>query len=273
MEPQVLLEVKGHVAVVTINRPKALNALNTSVYHELDVIFAEIEANNDVYAVVLTGSARVDKEGNIVPAKQSFVAGADIAQMSTLTVAEGKFFGNDGNAVCRKIENFKRPVIAAINGFCLGGGCELAMCADIRLAAENAVFGQPETGLGITPGCGGTQRLARIVGMGKAKEMIYTARGNYSAQQALEMGLVEHVYPYADLMPEAMKLAEEIASKAPIAVALCKEAINVGMQMDMDSALKLEANLFGQCFATEDQKMAMSEFVNKVKPRSAFQNK
>ena len=131
----------------------------------------------------MTGSGLVDKERNIVPAKQSFVAGADIAQMKDLAVAGGKFFGNDGNAVCRRIENFKYPVIAAINGFCLGGGCELAMCADIRICSENASFGQPEVGLGITPGCGGTQRLARLVGMGKAKEMIYTARGNYTLCQ------------------------------------------------------------------------------------------
>lgn len=274
-EPQVLVEQQGQIAIVTINRPKALNALNTSVYHELDAAFDEITKMDDVRCVILTGSARVDKEGNIVPEKQSFVAGADIAQMKDLDVAGGKFFGNDGNAICRKIENFKLPVIAAINGFCLGGGCELAMCCDIRLASDKASFGQPEVGLGITPGCGGTQRLARIVGLGKAKEMIYTARGNYTAQDALEMGLVNYVYPYEQLMDEAMKLASKIAKQAPVAVALCKEAINMGMQCDIDTALKFEANCFAQCFATEDQKTGMTDFVEKKKgpEKRPFQGK
>ncbi len=262
MEKQVIIEKKGNVAIVTINRPKALNALNSSVYHELDAAFSEVGAMEDVYCVILTGAG--DK---------SFVAGADIAQMKDLDVAGGKQFGNDGNAVCRRIETFRRPVIAAINGYCLGGGCELAMCADIRICSENARFGQPETGLGITPGCGGTQRLARLVGLGKAKEMIYTARGNYTAQDALQMGLVNYVYPQEILMEEALKLANSIAQQAPIAVAFCKEVINAGIQTDIDSALQMEANVFAQCFATEDQKMAMTEFVNKVKPKSPFQNK
>lgn len=264
-EKQVLVEQQGQIAIITINRPKALNALNTSVYHELDAILDEIEAMEDVRCIVLTGSARVDKEGNIVPQKQSFVAGADIAQMKDLDVAGGKFFGNDGNAICRRLENFPVPVIAAINGFCLGGGCELAMCCDIRLASEHASFGQPEVGLGITPGCGGTQRLARLVGMGKAKEMIYTARASYTAQDALAMGLVNYVYPYEQLMEEAMKLAKTICKQAPVAVRLCKEAINVGCQMDLDSALKYEANCFAQCFATEDQTNGMTDFVEKKK--------
>lgn len=264
MEPQVLVERKDKVAVVTINRPKQLNALNSSVYAELDAAFKEISAMDGVYCVVLTGSG-----------EKSFVAGADIAQMKDLNVAGGKFFGNDGNAVCRRIETFKYPVIAAINGFCLGGGCELAMSADIRICSENAKFGQPEVGLGITPGCGGTQRLARLVGMGKAKEMIFTARANYTAQDALDMGLVNYVYPLETLMEEAMKLANQIAAQAPIAVALCKEVMNNGVQCDIDTALQMEANVFAQCFATEDQKMAMTAFVNKVKPadRGPFQNK
>lgn len=264
-EKQILVEQQGQIAVVTINRPRALNALNTSVYHELDSVLDQIETMEDIRCIILTGSARVDREGNIVPQKQSFVAGADIAQMKDLDVAGGKFFGNDGNAICRRLENFPVPVIAAINGFCLGGGCELAMCCDIRLASEYASFGQPEVGLGITPGCGGTQRLARLVGLGRAKEMIYTARANYTAQQALEMGLVNHVYPYENLMEEALKLAKSICKQAPVAVKLCKEAINVGCQMDLDSALKYEANCFAQCFATEDQKNGMTDFVEKKK--------
>ena len=186
----VKVEKKGNVAVITIEHMQAMNALSTDMYAQLEEAFDTVAAMEDAYCVVLTGSSRVNKKGKTV---QSFVAGADISQMSTMTVEEGKFFGNDSNRVCWKIENFKRPVIAAINGFCLGGGVELAMSCDIRICSENATFGQPEVGLGITPGCGGTQRLARLVGAGKAKEMLYTARGNYSAQDALDMGLVNYL--------------------------------------------------------------------------------
>lgn len=268
----VTIEKKGHVAIVKIEHMQAMNALSTDMYAQLEEAFDQVGAMEDVYAVVLTGSSVVNKKGKTV---NSFVAGADIAQMSTMTVAEGKAFGNDSNRVCWKIENFKRPVIAAINGFCLGGGCELAMSCDIRLASENASFGQPEVGLGITPGCGGTQRLARIVGLGKAKEMLYTARATYTAQDALQMGLVNYVYPLESLVDEAVKLAEEIAAQAPIAVSLCKEAVNVGMQTDLNSALKFEGNVFGECFATEDQKYGMSYFLdkNRDKPAKEFGNK
>ncbi len=268
----VVIEKKGHVAVVKIEHMQAMNALSSDMCAQLEEAFDEVAKMDDVYCVVLTGSSVVNKKGKTV---NSFVAGADIAQMSTMTVAESKAFSNESNRIYLKIENFKRPVIAAVNGFCLGGGCELAMCCDIRLASDNALFGQPEVGLGITPGRGGTQRLARIVGLGKAKEMLYTARGNYSAQAALEMGLVNYVYPLDQLMDEALKLAEEIAAQAPIAVSLCKEAINVGMQTDLNSALKLEANLFGECFATEDQKYGMAYFLdkNKEKPAKEFKNK
>ena len=268
----VVVEKKGHVAIVKIEHMKAMNALSTDMYAQLEEAFDEVAKMDDVYCVILTGSSTVNKKGKTV---NSFVAGADIAQMSTMTVAEGKAFGNDSNRVCWKIENFKRPVIAAINGFCLGGGCELAMSCDIRLASDNALFGQPEVGLGITPGCGGTQRLARLVGMGKAKEMLYTARGNYTAKDALDMGLVNYVYPLDQLMDEAMKLAEEIAAQAPIAVSLVKEAVNVGYQTDLNSALKLEGNCFGECFATEDQKYGMAWFLdkNRDKPAKQFQNK
>lgn len=268
----VKVEKKGNVAVITIEHMKAMNALSTDMYAQLEEAFDAVAAMDDAYCVVLTGSSMVNKKGRTV---QSFVAGADISQMSTMTVEEGKAFGNDSNRVCWKIENFKRPVIAAINGFCLGGGCELAMSCDIRICSDNALFGQPEVGLGITPGCGGTQRLARIVGLGKAKELIYTARGNYSAQDALDMGLVNYVYPIDELMDEAMKLANEIAAQAPVAVSLCKEAINVGMQTDLNSALKFEGNCFGQCFATEDQKYGMSYFLdkNRDKPAKEFKNK
>lgn len=268
----VVIEKKGKVAIVKIDNMGALNALNSAILVELEAAFDQVAEMEDAYAVVLTGSSTVNKKGATV---NSFVAGADISEMSTKSVAEGKQFGIIGNRVFRKIESFPRPVIAAINGFCLGGGCELAMSCDIRLASENAMFGQPEAGLGITPGFGGTQRLARIVGVGKAKEMIYTARGNYSAQDALNMGLVNYVYPIDSLLDEAIKLAEEIANQAPIAVSLCKEAINVGLQLDIDSALRLEANLFGECFATEDQKYGMAYFLdkNRDKPAKEFKNR
>ncbi len=268
----IIIEKKDHVAVVKIEHMKAMNALSTDMYSQLEEAFAEVAAMDDVYCVVLTGSSIINKKGKEV---QSFVAGADIAEMSTLTVEEGKQFGNNSNRVCWMIENFKRPVIAAINGFCLGGGVELAMSCDIRICSENAKFGQPEVGLGITPGCGGTQRLARFVGIGKAKEILYTARANYSAEDALKMGLVNAVYPIEELMDEAMKLANEIAAQAPIAVSLVKEAVNVGMQTDLNSALKFEGNVFAQCFATEDQKYAMAYFLdkNKDKPAKVFKNK
>ena len=267
----VVIEKQGHVAVIKIEHMQAMNALSTDMYAQLEEAFDSVAAMDDVYCVVLTGSSTVNKKGKTV---NSFVAGADIAEMSTKTCAEGKLFGNESNRVCWKIENFKRPVIAAINGFCLGGGCELAMSCDIRLASANACFGQPEVGLGITPGCGGTQRLARLVGLGKAKEMLYTARGNYTAQDAKDMGLVNEVYETVEELEEAaLALAQEIAAQAPIAVALVKEAVNVGMQTDLNSALKLEGNCFGECFATEDQKYAMAHFVNKSREPKVFQNK
>ena len=256
-------EQRGPIGVITMNRPEALNALNDQVLKDLDAVLDAAEANDEVLVLILTGAGR------------SFVAGADIGQMKDFTPVQAKQFGMYGNSVFLKLENFPKPVIAAVNGFALGGGCELSMACDIRLASEKAKFGQPEVGLGITPGFGGTQRLARLVGMGKAKEMLYTARGNYTAQDALDMGLVNYVYPLDQLMDEAMKLAEEIAAQAPIAVSLVKEAVNVGYQTDLNSALKLEGNCFGECFATEDQKYGMAWFLdkNRDKPAKQFQNK
>ena len=201
------LEIDGAIAVLTISRPAAMNALNSETLEELDAALTEIASNADVRAVILTGGP--DKKGN---AFKSFVAGADIGEMSTLTKAEGEAFGKKGNDVFRRIENFPVPVIAAINGFALGGGCEIAMSCDIRICSDNALFGQPEVGLGITPGFGGTQRLARIVGVGKAKEMIYGAR-NIKADEAYRIGLVNNVYPAEELMPAAKKLASTIPAR------------------------------------------------------------
>ena len=258
----VTYETEGYVGVVTINRPKALNALNSQVLEELDATFKAVDLDA-VRCIILTGAG--DK---------SFVAGADIGEMSTLTKAEGDAFGKKGNDVFRMIETFPIPVIAAINGFALGGGCEISMSCDIRICSDNAVFGQPEVGLGITPGFGGTQRLARIIGVGKAKEMIYGGR-NIKADEAYRIGLVNNVYTLEELMPAAKKLASTIAANAPIAVRNCKKAINDGLQVNMDDALVIEEKLFGDCFETEDQRYGMAFFLdkNKEKVKEPFKNK
>lgn len=255
-------EQEGQVGIVTINRPKALNALNSQVLEEIEAAFKAIDLDA-VRAVILTGAG-----------EKSFVAGADIGEMSTLTKAEGEAFGKKGNDVFRMIETFPIPVIAAVNGFALGGGCEISMSCDIRICSENAVFGQPEVGLGITPGFGGTQRLARLVGPGMAKQMIYTAR-NIKADEAFRIGLVNAVYPQEELMAAAKKMAAGIAKNAPIAVRACKKAINDGLEADMDDAIVIEEKLFDSCFETEDQKYGMAFFLdkNKEKVKEPFQNK
>ena len=237
-------EQEGFVGIITINRPKALDAV-------------DLETTR---CLILTGAG-----------EKSFVAGADIAEMSTLTKAEGEAFGKAGNDVFRKLETFPIPTIAAVNGFALGGGNEIAMSCDIRICSDNAVFGQPEVGLGITPGFGGTQRLARIIGVGKAKELVYTAF-NIKADEAYRVGLVNAVYPQAELMDAAKKMAGKIAKNAPIAVRACKKAINEGLDVDMDQAIVIEEKLFGSCFETEDQKDGMTAFLNKTKV-DGFKNK
>ena len=255
----ILYEQKGQYAILTINREKALNALNSQVLEELD---AALDAVNleEVRCLILTGAGQ-----------KSFVAGADIGEMSTLTKAEGEAFGKKGNDVFRRLETFPIPVIAAINGFALGGGCEISMSCDIRICSDNAVFGQPEVGLGITPGFGGTQRLARIVGVSNAMELILTAK-TISAAQAQEMGLVSHVYPPEELMDKALELAQAIAANAQVAVRQSKAAIRRGMQTDMATGAAFEAEAFALCFATEDQKDAMKAFVNKEKV-TGFKNR
>ncbi|MGM9721497.1 MAG: short-chain-enoyl-CoA hydratase [Candidatus Egerieousia sp.] len=255
---KLIIKDNGAVRVIKINNPEALNALNTAILKELDAAFTEVAEDNGILAVVLTGEGR------------AFVAGADISEMKSKNAIEGEIFGKLGASVFRKIELLPKPVIAAVNGFALGGGCELAMSCDIRLASAKAKFGQPEVGLGITPGFSGTQRMPRLIGMGKAKELIYTA-DIIDAAEAYRIGLVNHVYEPEALMEEAMKMAEKIASKAPIAVKNSKEAINRGIQTDMDSAVAIEAYLFGLCFASEDQKEGMTAFFEKRKAN--FQNK
>ena len=260
----VTYEQDGFVGVITINRPQALNALNSQVLDELKETFDSVNLD-DTRALILTGAG-----------EKSFVAGADIGEMSSLTKAEGEAFGKKGNDIFRMIETFPIPVIAAVNGFALGGGCEISMSCDIRICSENAIFGQPEVGLGITPGFGGTQRLARIVGVGIAKQLIYTAR-NIKAEQAKAIGLVNDVYPQEELLDQAKKLASIIAANAPIAVRNCKKAINDGLDATMDDAIVIEEKLFGDCFETEDQKAAMANFLEKDKEKKLkvvpFQNK
>ena len=271
----ILYEQNGNVATITINREKALNALNSQVLDELNATLDAVDLAT-VRCLVITGAGA-----------KSFVAGADIGEMSSLTKAEGEAFGKKGNDVFRKIETFPIPVIAAVNGFALGGGCEISMSCDIRICSDNAVFGQPEVGLGITPGFGGTQRLARLVGAGMAKQMIYTAR-NIKAADAYRIGLVNEVSSAevdADgnvvksaqevMLAAAQKMAATIAKNAPIAVRNCKKAINDGLDADMDQAVVIEEKLFGDCFETEDQKYGMAFFLdkNKEKVKEPFQNK
>lgn len=255
----VIFEKEGNIAIVTINRPSALNALNTETLKEIDLVIDEISRDSEVYSVIITGAGK------------SFVAGADITEMKDMTTLEGREFGILGNKVFRKIELLDKPVIAAVNGFALGGGCELSMACDMRIASAKAKFGQPETGLGITPGFGGTQRLARLVGTGMAKQLIYTAE-IINAEEALRIGLVNKVFEPEMLMEEAKKLANTIASNAPIAVKLCKTAINRGIQCDVDTALSYESEAFGECFSTEDQKEGMTAFVEKRKEKH-FKNR
>lgn len=246
-----LIDVTDGVAVVTINRPAALNALNAEVLDDLAAAFAELKQREDVACVILTGSG-----------SKAFVAGADIAAMQPLDAVSAENFARAGHVVLNTIENFPKPVIAAVNGFALGGGCELAMACDIRIAAENARFGQPEVNLGVIPGFGGTLRLARLVGKGRAKELIFTG-DMVDAQEAYRIGLANKVVAAEELLDKARSMATKIASKGPAAVRFAKEAIDNGLEMDIDRAGRLEAGLFGLCFATADQKEGMQAFLDK----------
>lgn len=248
----VTFEKDGYVGIITINRPEALNALNRQVLEDLSSVLDQIDVN-ETRAVIITGAG-----------EKSFVAGADISAMSTMTVKEGYDFGKFGNDLFLRLENLPIPTIAAINGFALGGGNELAMSCDIRYCSENALFGQPEVGLGITPGFGGTQRLARLVGTGKAKEMVYAAV-NIKADEAYRIGLVNGVTTKEELMPTVMKLAKKIASNAPIAVRNSKRALSEGYLSDMPQAVAVEEKCFSECFETEDQREGMKAFLEKRK--------
>jgi enoyl-CoA hydratase len=248
----VLTSVSEHVGIITINRPEDLNALNLEVLGDLAQAIDSFERDENVYVVVLTGSGK------------AFVAGADISQMKELGAYAAKKFSEFGNSVFLALEQMTKPVIAAVNGFALGGGCELAMACDIRIASEKAKFGQPEVGLGITPGFGGTQRLPRIVGVSKAKELIFST-AVIDAEEACKIGLVSKVVSPETLMDVTMELAKTIAGKAQIAVRQSKSAINRSLQCDITTGVSYEAEAFALCFSTEDQKDAMTAFVNKTK--------
>lgn len=251
------IEQNGPITIVTISAPKSLNALNSNILNELNQALDELDKNTR--ALIITGDG-----------EKSFVAGADISEMAGLNEAEGFAFGKRGADVFRKIETLTIPVIAAVNGFALGGGCELAMACDIRICSDNARFGQPEVGLGIIPGFSGTYRLVKLVGMGMAKQLIYTGK-NIKADEALRIGLVNAVYPQAELMPAALQMAESICANAPVAVAYAKKCINEEYDLPADEAVAFENKLFGKCFATEDQKAGMQAFLTKGK--ATFQGK
>ncbi len=249
---KLLMEKRSPLCIVKINHPETLNALDTFLLQELDKVFDEIAVDQQTRVVILTGEGR------------AFAAGADIQEMSEMKAEEGKRFGRLGAAVFRKIELLEKPVIAAINGFALGGGCELAMACDLRIASRKAKLGQPEVGLGITPGFSGTQRLPRLVGLGKAKELILTA-AVITAEEACRIGLVNQVVEPEVLMEECIGMAGIIASKAPLAVSYAKEAINRGIETDIETGMELETALFGLCFASADQKEGMNAFLSKRK--------
>lgn len=249
----ILLDIKEHVAVVTINRPESLNALNEATLLDLRQCMQALEKRQDVLAIIITG------EGD-----RAFVAGADIAHMKALTVSEAKKFAELGHEVLKTIENMSRPVIAAVNGFALGGGCELALACDMRLASDNAQFGQPEVNLGVVPGFGGTQRLPRLIGKGLANEILFSGK-MIDGDEAYRIGLVNRIVPQQSLMDECRQLAAIIATRGVRAVELCKQAVNNGLEMDLQRACGYEADLFALCFADKEQEEGMAAFLEKRK--------
>jgi enoyl-CoA hydratase len=250
----ILLEVDAEraVALITINRPDKLNALSRPLLQDLSAAIDEVAADDRVRAVVLTGAG-----------SKAFVAGADIAEIAALDTAQaGVEYARFGQTVMRKLELLPMPVIAAINGYALGGGCELALCADIRIAADTAQLGQPEINLGVIPGFGGTQRLARLVGRDRAKLLVFTGE-RVGAEEAYQLGIVDRVVPAASVIDSAYELAASLAAKAPRALALAKAAVNEGMDLPLDEALKLEADLFGRTIDTEDRREGTAAFLEK----------
>ena len=247
-------QIEEGIALITIDNPSALNALNQPTLTQLDRIFDGLAGNPEVKGVIITGGG-----------EKSFVAGADITEFNQLSGKSAPEFMARGQRIFDKIEAFNRPVIAAVNGFALGGGNELAMCCDIRIAAENAVFGQPEVSLGLIPGYGGTQRLPRLIGPGKAKEVIF-ADERLPAQEALRLGLVQRVVPKGQALEEAKKLLKKILSKGPVAIRMAKKAINEGLEMSLREGEDLEAQCQGICFSTEDRLEGVKAFLEKRPP-------
>ena len=256
--PTIRYEKQDNIRIITINRPEALNALNTAVFNELEPLVGEIERDATLAALIITGEGR------------SFVAGADIGEQCPMDLEAGRKWARRGSSVFRRIEKLEIPTIAAVNGFALGGGCELALTCDIILASEKAKFGQPEVGLGITPGFSGTQRLPRRVGIGKAKELIFSGK-MIKADEAKTIGLVNEVYAPEALMDAALEMARSFTKNAPIAVKYAKACIDRGMQMDLDDGIALENEMFAMCYATADQKEGMTAFLEK-RP-AVFRNK
>jgi len=254
-----LVEKKENIATVTINRPDKLNALNSQTMNELKEAFTELKSDSEIFVVIITGSG-----------EKAFVAGADIAELNRLDVITGKTFAENGQAVFNLIENLDRPVIAAVNGFALGGGCELALACHIRIASENAKFGQPEVNLGIIPGYGGTQRLTRLINSGRAMEYILTG-DMIDANEALRFGLVNKVFPQAELMDKAMEMAKKITSKGQQAIRLSVKAVNMVDEVSGKEGLNYEASLFSLACGTEDFKEGTKAFLEKRK--AEFKNK
>ena len=244
------LAVADRIATLSINRPDKLNALNDRVIAELGAAIEDLRGRDDVGGIILTGTGR------------AFVAGADIAELSTQTPFDGKARALRGQAVFRRFETSPKPVIAAVNGFALGGGCELAMACHVRLASENAKFGQPEVKLGIGPGYGGSQRLPRLVGRGRAMQLLLTAE-MIDAAEAYRIGLVNRVVPAAELMDAARAMMRQILANGPLAVALCIEAVNAGVELPLEDGLLLEANHFGLLASTKDMSEGMRAFLEK----------
>ncbi len=249
-----LVELDGPIAVVTVNRPKTLNALNIATVGELFDCIHELGRNRDLGAVIITGAG-----------EKSFVSGADIQEIRDLNLISGKEFSERGNRLYLLIEQFRVPVIAAVNGYALGGGCELAMACHLRIAAENAKFGQPEINLGIIPGYGGTQRLTRLIGRGRALDLMLTGR-IITAAEALQWGLVQSVVPQAELMPTVRKLAADLAVKPKLATLAILQAVHDGMQLGLEQALHVEEGLFAYCCGTEDKNEGCQAFLEKRKP-------
>lgn len=252
---KVLLEKQEHIAIMTLNNPNSLNALNLEFIGEINEAVKEVDKDTNIYVLIIIGTGK------------AFIAGADIKEMLPLTAVEALKWAKVGSDLNTKIENLRIPVIAALNGFTLGGGCELAMSADIRIASEKAKFGQPECGLGITPGAGGTQRLPRLVGAGKAKELLYTGK-LISAQEAYEIGLVNKMVPHDDLLKEVIEMANQIIVNGQIAVQQTKRAVNIGIETDLETGLAYELQAFSICNSTEDKKIGMEAFVNRSKEKN-----